>query len=337
MHPGALPARFFLQTRALPADAERVVHSVALDAHDAPAGRAANRDRVRAEAIAHVLRPDDVLDGASSDLGEPAALGTGDHATGVALPTHNQAMFTPADRERVRERLVELAASDRRLISAALVGSLAGGEPDRWSDIDLTFGVDDDVPMEDVLDDWTRTMFEEFDAVWLFDLSVRGTTYRVFLLDDWLQVDLSFTPASAFRQGSPRFELLWGSHTTSDPPRPSARELFGWGVIYARAARASVDREKWWQAEFCISAVRDNALTLACLQRGIRTGHGNGFDQLPTSVGASFDDALVRSLDREELLRALTSAVSGLLREAGDVQELARSVEHQLNQLATMS
>src|SRR6266545_3097004 len=93
-----------------------------------------------------------------------------------------QAVFTPAERERVRERLVEIAASDRRVISAALVGSLAAGTSDRWSDIDLTFGVDDAVPFDNVLDDWTRRMADEFDAVWLFDLPVRGTTYRVFLL-----------------------------------------------------------------------------------------------------------------------------------------------------------
>ena len=84
MHPGALPLCFRLETRALPADAERVVHGMALDAHDAPAGRAANGDRVRAEAVAHVLRPDDVLDRASRDLSEPAALGTGDHEPCVA-------------------------------------------------------------------------------------------------------------------------------------------------------------------------------------------------------------------------------------------------------------
>ena len=84
MHPGALPLCFRLETRALPADAERVVHGMALDAHDAPAGRAANGDRVRAEAIAYVLRPDDVLDRASRDLSEPATLGTGDHEPCVA-------------------------------------------------------------------------------------------------------------------------------------------------------------------------------------------------------------------------------------------------------------
>ena len=84
MHPSALPSCFLLEARALPADAERVVHSVPLDAHDTPAGRAANGDRVRAEAVADVLRPDDVLDRASRDLSEPAALGTGDHEPCVA-------------------------------------------------------------------------------------------------------------------------------------------------------------------------------------------------------------------------------------------------------------
>jgi hypothetical protein len=75
MHPGPLPSRFVLETCALPADAEGIVHSVPLDAHDAPPGRAANRNRLRAEAIAHVLRPDEVLNRASSDLSEPAAPG----------------------------------------------------------------------------------------------------------------------------------------------------------------------------------------------------------------------------------------------------------------------
>jgi hypothetical protein len=84
MHPRALPLCVLLQTRALPADAERIVHSVALDAHDAPPRRAANRDRIGAEAIADVFSPDDVLNRASGDFGEPATVGTGDHESCVA-------------------------------------------------------------------------------------------------------------------------------------------------------------------------------------------------------------------------------------------------------------
>lgn len=79
MRPSTLPLCFLLEPRALPADAERVVHGMALDAHDAPAGGAAHRDGVRAEPIADVLGPDEILNGPSSDLGEPAALRTDDH------------------------------------------------------------------------------------------------------------------------------------------------------------------------------------------------------------------------------------------------------------------
>ena len=84
MHPSALPSCFLLEPRALPADAERVVYRMALDAHDAPSCRAANRDRVRAEAVADVLSPHDILNRTSSDLGEPPALGADDHGTCLA-------------------------------------------------------------------------------------------------------------------------------------------------------------------------------------------------------------------------------------------------------------
>ena len=49
---------------------------------------------------------------------------------------------------------------------------------------------------------------------------------------------------------------------------------------------------------------------------------------------AEFDDTLVRSLKTEELRRALSSAVSGLLRESAEAAELAASVEAQLSELA---
>lgn len=242
-------------------------------------------------------------------------------------------MFTATERERVQQRLVEIAESDPRIVAAALVGSLAAGQADEWSDIDITLGVDESFAVADVLDDWSRTMSDEFNAVALLDLTVRGTTYRVFLLDDWLQADLSFAPASGFRQGSPRFKLLFGARTTDYAPPPSPHDVFGWGVVYARAARASIDRGKRWQAEYSISALRDRALTLACVHREIQTGYGRGFDELPSSVVTELDDALVRSLDREELLRALDRAIDGLLRESHDVRDVAERVEPQLREL----
>jgi hypothetical protein len=74
-------------------------------------------------------------------------------------------------------------------------------------------------------------------------------------------------------------------------------------------------------------------MSLACRRRGLPANHGRGFDALPPDVRDAFTSALVSSLERDELLRALGCAIEGLLREADDVQDLAAKVEPQLRQL----
>lgn len=109
-------------------------------------------------------------------------------------------MFTVEERDALRERVLGFARDDERVVAGAVVGSLAVDSADRFSDVDLTFGIADHVRVADVLDEWTRTRIDELDAVPLADL-VRGpTTYRVFLLPDALQGHLddagSSVPAS---------------------------------------------------------------------------------------------------------------------------------------------
>src|SRR5262249_36258699 len=50
-------------------------------------------------------------------------------------------MFSADERSRLAAELVERARGDGRIAAAALVGSLAGGTPDAFSDIDLSLGV----------------------------------------------------------------------------------------------------------------------------------------------------------------------------------------------------
>src|SRR5947208_7023090 len=199
-------------------------------------------------------------------------------------------MFTLEERDAARDHVLQIAASDPRVVAGALVGSLAYGGGDRWSDLDLTFGVADDVAVAEVLDDWTRRVVADLDAIVLFDLPAGETIYRVFLLPGCLQVDLSFTPASHFGPAGPKFRLLFGeAHPRPYPEPPKAQELFGWAVAYARDARACIERGRWWQAEHCIDAIRHNALTLACRRRDLPTSFGRGFDDLPTEVLQAFE------------------------------------------------
>jgi hypothetical protein len=243
-------------------------------------------------------------------------------------------VFSVDDRERVRDRVLELAASDERVTGGAVVGSFAEGDGDRWSDLDLTFAVIDGVSLVDVLSDWTRSLVDDFRAIHLFDLPRASSIYRVFLLPGCLQLDLSFTPASAFGANGPKFKLLFGEAIEkAQDVSPDPRELFGYAVHHALRARFSIERGRYWQAEYWVSGLRDYALSLACRIRRLPEYEGRGFDDLPADVRERFTDALVSSLDREELLRALDRAVMALLRETSEVREMAAAAEPELRTL----
>ncbi|HYR53282.1 MAG TPA: nucleotidyltransferase domain-containing protein [Methylomirabilota bacterium] len=243
-------------------------------------------------------------------------------------------MFTVEDRRRVRESLLEKARKDERLVAGAEIGATAGGGGDRWSDLDLTFGVADEASTAEVLDDWTSDIAATFAAVHLFDVIFLSSVYRVFLLPGNLQLDLSFTPQAEFGALGPKFRLLFGSAVERTfPGPPSAAHIFGMGAHHAVRARICIERGRVWQAEYWISGVRDQALALACRLRDLEPGVGRGFDELPADVIVPMEAALVRSLERAELIRALNRAVDCLLAVADARPGLASGIEGQLRDL----
>jgi len=238
-------------------------------------------------------------------------------------------VFTVEQREALRDRLLRQAEEDERVVAGAVVGSLAVDHGDRFSDLDLTFGIADQVPVGNVLNDWKRTLVDELDAVHLADLERGPTTYRVFLLPDELQCDLSMTPAAQFRPAGPRFRLLFGETAAAEPevltPAPAgdlfistpvvAGDLFGWGVIYALHARACIGRGRVWQAEHYVGAVRDHALSLACLRQGLLAVQARGYDDLSAETLARFENAHVGAAEPATLRAALAASVLALMRE----------------------
>jgi hypothetical protein len=241
-------------------------------------------------------------------------------------------VFTAEQRDALRERLLCLAEQDERVVAGAVVGSLAVDGGDRFSDLDLSFGIADRVPAAEVLDDWTRALICERDAVRLADLERGATIYRMFLLPDALQFDLAMTPAAQFRPAGPRFRLLFGEIAASESeaatppvagdlfiPTPSvARDVFGWGVVYALHARACIERGRVWQAEHYVAAVRDHALSLACLRQGLPAVQARGYDDLSAETLARFEDAHVGQVEAGVLRAALAGSVLALMREGAE-------------------
>ena len=242
-------------------------------------------------------------------------------------------MFSPEERDRLKDELVSRARGEARIDAAALIGSTAGGHQDPWSDIDLALSVVAD--RDETMADWTAWMYETHDAAHHLDVSQGGVVYRVFLLSSSLQVDLSFWPHGQLRATGPAFRLLFGGAGEPSPsaaPEPS--KLIGWGWLYALHARSSIARGRVWQAEYMISGARDQVLALACLRRGLPAAQARGIDELPQEVKDRLAPALVRSLEVSELERAFAAIVDALLDEARETDpELGRRLAGPLTEL----
>ncbi|HEU4642575.1 MAG TPA: hypothetical protein VFS44_08980 [Gemmatimonadaceae bacterium] len=244
-------------------------------------------------------------------------------------------MFSPTDRETLRDALVATARDDPRLTGAALTGSAALGAEDEWSDVDLAFGVAASADRDRVIADWSARMYRDHGAVHHTDVARGSALFRVFLLENTLQVDLAFWPEGEFGAIAPTFRLLFGTaHERPRPPAPSFEGLVGMGWLYALHARSSIARGRPWQAEYMISGVRDQALALACLRHDLPAVQGRGVDRLPSDVASPMAGALVRSLEPAELRRAFGVACERLLGEVDAVApELGRRLAAPVREL----
>ncbi len=121
------------------------------------------------------------------------------------------------------------------------------------------------------------------------------------------------------------------------PPRDYT---LGWAVLWARHGRICIERRQRWQSEYCVTHLRYHGMELACLRHDLPAYYAKGFERLPAEDRDAFEGAVVRSLDLDELLRALTAAVNGLLREcelADDDNRIRQRLREMAAELVALS
>lgn len=242
---------------------------------------------------------------------------------------HGMPIYSPEDREQLRDSLIAVARSDARITAAAHTGSAAVGKQDRWSDIDLALCVASDADVEPVIADWTERMYGQHGAVAHHDMRQGATVFRVFLLDNTLQVDLAFWPPADFVALGATFNQIFGAPARQVTTPPTSPEpLIGMAWLYALHVRSSLARGRFWQAEYMLSGMRDQVLMLACVRHGLSPHHARGVDDLPAPEKASLHDTLATSLAAAELKRAFGATTAALAREIAHVdRDLAKRLE----------
>ena len=137
-------------------------------------------------------------------------------------------MFSVDDRAALRDALIDAARRDARITGVALTGSSSTGAEDRWSDIDLAFGVATGANRAALIAEFTERMYGEHHAVHHTDVMAGDALFRVFLLRDTLQVDLAFWPETEFGPIASTFKLVAGTSRERPAfPGPSADPLIG--------------------------------------------------------------------------------------------------------------
>jgi predicted nucleotidyltransferase len=225
-------------------------------------------------------------------------------------------MFTTQFRDELGRLLGERARSDPRVVGAALVGSAATGAQDRWSDIDLALQIADGVDPDDVAAEWTAWLRAEQDVADTLDVHGAGTLFRVFLLANSLQVDLSFWRRDSFRATEPGFRVLFGApNPATEPNLPAPADLIAMAWLYALHSRSAVARGRLWQATVMLDGVRERLMSLACLRHGLSPHQGRGVDRLPTGELDALGATRPAAVEPDELRRAHAASLAALARE----------------------
>ena len=82
-----------------------------------------------------------------------------------------------------------------------------------------------------------------------------------------------------------------------------------------------------------MGAVRDHALSLACLREGLPAVQARGYDDLSAEIVAPLESSHIGSLEPGALRAALGGCVDELLREAETEVPHARAVAERLTEL----
>lgn len=244
-------------------------------------------------------------------------------------------IFTPDERERLRDELVSAAQNDSNLCGAAHTGSAAASALDRWSDIDLALCLKPDASHERAVAEWTDRLYRQHGAVAHLDV-MRGTTlFRVFLLNNTLQVDLAFWKAEDFGAIGPNFQLVFGEAKPAHPePTPNPRDLIGMAWLYALHVRSSLARDRVLQTDYMLSGMRNYVFELSCLRCGVIAKQGRGLDDLPTSERETATACIPHSLETSDLTRAFQNTMRVLVEEIRHIDaELEARLSGPLNAL----
>ena len=245
-------------------------------------------------------------------------------------------VYNSQSRQETLEKLLEALESDHRIGGVLLVGSGAYGFKDEFSDIDLAVVVSEGQDAISVFRDWESVIRNLLPVLWCFT-DIRGPEVGLyaFILEDFLEVDISFQSLAMLSARSPNWrvhldkigqiqEILrasWLEKTEPNLETLYARRLDSiWH--YVTHVAVSIKRGHLWRAMHYLEEIRNRTIELEGCACNRQTHHFREVDQLPSARLSALEQTLPTRLERNELVRALYAAMDCFFETAARIDRI---------------
>ena len=250
-------------------------------------------------------------------------------------------LYNIQSRQETLEKLREALQADLRIGGALLVGSGAHGFKDEFSDIDLAVVVSEKQDVLTVFKDWDVIIRELLPVLWSF-ADIRGPEVGLygFLLEDFLEVDISFQPLSMLTARSPNWKVLFdrtgqieerlhaseGENLEPDLETLYTRRLDSiWHYVTNTAV--SIKRGHLWRARHYLEEIRNRTIELKGLGENGQALPIGGVDHLPADWLAVLEGTIPMQLTCDELVRALHAATDSFFEVAEEIDKANGSTQ----------
>ena len=267
-------------------------------------------------------------------------------------------IFSVDERELIKKRVVAFAKENKNILSAVLVGSGAVGFIDDASDLDFYLIVDSKESISGAMD-YVKENIEKLSEVLTFK-QMDERRLQVYLLQNYLEIDIGYTPIDETEATRERFKVMFDkTNTVGDimgatwekNKEISQETLFNadvqskyeeyagstWHFLFHAAV--AIKRGEHWRCMAEMEIVRNRVIELKGIRHSFRTGRGRDVDKFPQVELAAMQKTLVTELTREALLQnllCLTELAYGEL-ESGFQNNIVVSRRHAEEYIASVT
>lgn len=242
-------------------------------------------------------------------------------------------IFTPEQRERILQKLLDALEDDPRLSSAIIVGSGSYGFKDDFSDIDITIVVRDEFDAALVYMDWLEKLYRLLPVKWHFKNSFGGNVFLYgLLLEHYLEIDISFQNMDFLIVRRPHWKIAFDrsekvqgvlEKSLADMKSPDIfsrfKYILGETWYYMLHSAFSLERGEFLRSRFFNGFIIDYGIEIAGFNQGLDTGTGSYLREAhklaPETLNRVYE-SIETGLSKKQLYTALRLSTGFYLDEA---------------------